>query len=391
MSKTMAATYIKNARIVLETGVLSDGALLLEDGRIRDFGRAGEFAVPDGANVIDAQDRYVGPGFVDIHVHGGGGAFFYQNPERAVKHFLAHGETTILPTLYYDLGKAELCAAIERIKAYAGGGDAAARAVAGLYMEGPYMNPKYGACAEQNKWRGAIRPADYGQLVDTAGTFAKVWALAPEREGIMPFMEYAKRVNPDVVFAVGHSEASPEQVGRLKKYGLRLQTHCMNATGRAGRYAGTRGCGPDEACLLDDEMYAELICDSCGIHVDPYMMRLILKVKGGDRVVLITDSYVSEKPSAPEFRRVEDLVFDDNGQLNGSKLTMDVACRNMMAHTRCGIADAFKMASLNPAKAIGMADSIGSIARGKTANLVFADDAFQINQVILGGKIWKSE
>lgn len=384
-------TYITNARIVLETGILWNGVLVIEQGHILEFGHASEIPIPGDAIVIDANDHYVGPGFVDIHVHGGNGSFFYQNPEKAARHFLAHGETTILATLYYDLCKADLCAAIERIKTAIFDAQGASRAIAGIYMEGPYMNPKYGACAEKNKWRGSINPSDYKELVDIAGSFVKVWAIAPEREGLAHFLEYVKSINPNAVFAVGHSEATPEQIEAVKHYGLRLQTHCMDATGQICKYAGTRGCGPDEACLLDDDMYAELICDSRGIHVNPNMMRLVLKVKGVDHTILITDSFVSEASPATVFQHTEDLVFDGNGQLNGSKLTMNVACRNIMTHTHCGIADAFKMASLNPARVIGMDCEIGSIELGKVANLVFVDDKFEVIQVILGGKIWKDE
>lgn len=388
---TVGMTYIVHANLVLENGILWDGALEMEQGRIRNFGYAQELSIPEGASVIDAKGSYVGPGFVDLHVHGGNGHFLYREPEQAARHFLAHGETTILAALYYDLSKAEFCDAIARVLTAMHGARGASRAIAGFYMEGPYMNPKYGACAEKNKWRGEIQKSDYQAIVDAAGRFAKVWAVAPERDGLASFLEYAKSVNPDVTFAVGHSEATPEQIGRMKPYGLCLQTHCMDATGRINPYAGTRGCGPDEACLLDDDMYAELICDSNGIHVNPDLMRLILKVKGIDRTILITDSFVSEKSPAAEFQHIEDLVFDESGQLNGSRLTMNVACRNIMTHTNCGIAQAFRMASLNPARVIGMDRSIGSVARGKIANLVFVDDKFEVNQVILGGEIWKDE
>lgn len=388
---TVGMTYIIHANLVLENGILWDGVLEMEQGRIRSFGRASERSIPESASVIDAKGSYVGPGFVDLHVHGGNGHFLYREPEQAARHFLAHGETTILAALYYDLSRAEFCEAIERVQTAMQSARGASRAIAGFYMEGPYMNPKYGACAEKNQWRGEIRKSDYQAIVDAAGRLAKVWAVAPEREGLTPFLEYAKSVNPDAVFAVGHSEATPEQIGLLKPYGLRLQTHCMDATGQISRYAGTRGCGPDEACLLDDDMYAELICDSRGIHVNPDLMRLIRKVKGIDRTILITDSFVSEASPAAEFQHIEDLVFDESGQLNGSRLTMNVACRNSMTHTNCGIVEAFRMASLNPARAIGMDRSIGSIARGKIANLVFVDDKFEVNQVILGGEIWKDE
>ena len=116
-------------------------------------------------------------------------------------------------------------------------------------MEGPYMNPKYGAMSEQNKWKGDICAEDYAEVVDEAGNLAKVWAVAPERVGLEPFLAYAKEKNPATVFSVGHSEANPGQIQKLKKYGISLQTHCMDATGRVSTWGGTRASGPDEYCM----------------------------------------------------------------------------------------------------------------------------------------------
>ncbi|MCI8418593.1 MAG: amidohydrolase family protein [Lachnospiraceae bacterium] len=380
--------YIKNAKIVLENGILWDGVLAVEEDRIVAVGSAGEISVPEGAQVLDAQGLYVGPGFVDLHVHGGGGHLFFEEPEGAAKHFLNHGETTVLPTFYYDLSREEFLESVDRVRE-AMAGEGAGRAIGGIYMEGPYMNPKYGASPEKNKWQGDICKEEYEAIVDKAGSLAKIWAVAPERKGLEPFLQYAKEKNPDVVFAIGHSEATPEQIRKLKKYGVGLQTHCMNATSQISKLIGTRGCGPDEYCLLEPDMYAELICDSHGMHVQPDLIRLVVKTKGVDRVVLITDSFVSKEEIPADMQHIEDLQFDANGDLCGSKLTMEVACRNMMRHTNCGIAQVFLMASRNPARVIGMEEEIGTIAVGKRANLVLVDDMFHINTVILEGRIWQ--
>ena len=380
--------YIKNAKIVLEQGILWDGVLAVEGDRIAAFGRAEEISIPADAQTVDARGLYVGPGFVDIHVHGGGGYMFPTEPAAAAAHFLSHGETTVLPTLYYNLSKEEFLESIDRVKEVMKE-PGAGQAIGGFYMEGPYMNPKYGASADKNKWRGEIRREDYQEMVEKAGTLTKVWAIAPEREGLEPFLQYARRVNPAVVFSVGHSEATPEQIRAFRHYGIRLLTHCMDATGRVVKTGGTRSCGPDEACMMDSDMYAELICDSHGIHVEPDLIRLILQNKGIDKVVLITDSFVSDEETPEELAHITDLQFDSNKGLCGSKLTMDVACRNLMTHTNCGIAQAFLMASTNPAKVIGMDGDIGTIAVGKKANLVLVDDTVRVDTVFLGGKRWQ--
>ena len=381
--------YIHNAKVVLETGILFDGAILLEGDRIVQVGDRREVEAPAGCEMIDAGGAYVGPGFVDIHVHGGAGHMFDSEPLKAAEHFLRNGETTILATLYYNLSKEGFLEAIAKVQeAMAAGG--AGSAIAGIYMEGPYMNPKFGAMPERNKWKGEITPEAYKEVVDAAGADAFVWAIAPEREGIDGFVDYAGSVNPHAVFSVGHSEATPQQVRKLKRKGLILQTHCMDATGSFSEWVGTRGAGPDEACLTDPDMYAELICDSGAVHVNKDLINLIVKTKGVDKVVLITDSFVSDLPAPEKLKHITDLIFDENCWLSGSKLTMNVACRNIMSHTNCGIAQAFLMGSRNPARVLGLEDEIGTIEAGKRADLVFVDDVFNVKKVILGGKPWEN-
>jgi len=252
------------------------------------------------------------------------------------------------------------------------------------------MNPEFGANAKYNQWLGDIVPEVYKDVVDAAGDLVKVWVVAPEREGIEGFVRYAKSVNPDVVFSVGHSRATPAQVRALKKYGLNHITHCMNATDSHSDWLGTRGAGPDEACFQDPDMYAELISDSGGVHVNADLQRMLLRIKGVDKVVLISDcSGRTDANILEHLRHMRDLSFDDNGNLAGSRLSMDMACRNIMTHTNCGIAQAFLMASRNPAQSVGLGDELGTIEAGKRADLVFVDDMFNVENVMLAGELQK--
>lgn len=380
MAKQIA--IVKNAQIVTERGILWDGAILIEDEKIVQVGYEREMKDIIGAELIDARGAYVGPGFVDIHVHGGGGFDTCMDAPKAAEFFLGHGETSILATPDYSLNFKELMEAIYMAK----DGMKLVRTIKGLYLEGPFTNPMYGACADQNPWRRTIAAEEFCALVDAAGLDAKVWTIAPERGDVMPFLEYARKVNPEVVFALGHSEATPMQIRALGKYRPKIQTHSMNATGRIEVPGGTRGYGPDEYCLKEDDMYAELISDSCGIHVHPEMQQLLLHSKGFQRIILITDSTNDNEPVPEQFKHVKDLNFDHNGGLSGSKLTMDLACKNIMMHTNCGIAQAFIMASTTPARVLGMDNEIGSIEIGKQADLVFVNDRFEIQRVVCSGK-----
>lgn len=378
-----STTYIKNAQIVHENGIIWDGALIYEDGIIKAFGAERDLEAPAGCELIDAGGAYAGPGFVDIHVHGGAGFDTCLQAEKAAEHFLSHGETTILATPSYELNFKELMDAIDCAKEGIKGNET----IKGLYLEGPYTSPDYGANAINNPWRKEIPPEEFTAFVDNAGLFAKVWAIAPERPDLLPFLEYARKVNPDCIFALAHSEATPMEVRALGKYRPTIQTHSMNATGRRKVYGGTRAYGPDEYSFKEIDVYCELISDSCGIHVHPEMQQLLLHNKGIERTILITDSTTDIGENPPQYAHVTDLNFDVYGGISGSKMTMDKACKNVMSSTNCGIAQAFYMAATTPARAIGMDNEIGSIYPGKKADIIFTDDKFSVKRVIQSGKI----
>lgn len=383
---TNSKVVIENAQVVLENGIIWDGAILIENGIIQKLGNRHNMDIPSDAHIIDAKGAYVGPGFVDIHVHGGVGHRLFNEPEKVAAHFLKHGETSILASWSGAYTYEETLQGIRNVKEAM----STVKNIKGINMEGPYMNTNYGAWKNIEMWySGKIDEKHYKVIVDELGDVVKLWSIAPEREGIMPFVEYARKVNPNVVFSVGHSEATPQQIRNLgTKYRPKLTTHLMDATGRqTGDSGGIRGYGPDEYCMADNEMYAELISDSYGVHVHSDLQRMIVKNKGIYRVVLITDSTNYDGKNPEEFAYVDDLCFNDLGRLAGSKLTLDKACRNIMKHTNCGIAQAFVMASLNPAKVIGMDNEIGSIEPGKIADLVFVDDKFNVQQVMVCGEI----
>ena len=375
-------TYIYNGQIVLETGIIWDGAMVIADGIIQAVGKERELPCPAGATKIDAKGAYVGPGFVDIHVHAGNDLDDYVHPEETAEFFLNYGHTAFFPTPSYSQNFKEIMDGIACVKAAM----PKVPTIKGIYMEGPFTNPDHGANRDINPWRHEITPQEYEAMADLGGTDIKVWTIAPERTDLLPFMAYARKVNPDVVFALGHSEATPMQVRGLGKYRPTLMTHTFDATGRQPVLIGTRGYGPDEYALQTPEMYCELISDSCGIHVHPEMQRLLLQSKGVDKVVLITDCTVAVGENPPALAHITDLNFDHNSNLCGSRLTLDQACKNIMAATNCGIAQAFLMAATNPAKVVGMYDEIGSIAPGKAADLVFVTDRFQVQRVLVAGK-----
>ena len=373
---------IKNAVLVMRDHLIPNAVLLMEDGIIKAFGEARKLEIPEGCEVIDAEGLYVGPGFVDIHTHSDGKVFFYDEP-KAVGHHLKHGTTTILAALYFSMNTEEFVDAIGKIRAAMADPDC--KNLDGIYMEGPYMNPKFGCDREHNPWNGPVDREKYMPIIDAGWDIVKVWGLAPERENILQFVLDVKAKNPGAVFSVAHSEASPQQVEALMPYGLRIGTHHTNATGDLPKYPECRGVCVDETVNYNKDIFAEMICDSRGIHVDPYMQRLIRRIKGEDRLVLISDACVFDGPQPEGYEGVNDLCFDWMGEIAGSKLTLEVACRNMMKHTGASIVDVFRYASTNPSKAVGFGDR-GMIAKGYRADLIFVDHWMNVSKVILGGE-----
>ena len=164
-----------------------------------------------------------------------------------------------------------------------------------------------------------------------------------------------------------------------------MSTHHTDATGTIQKYPEVKGVCVDEFVNYHKDIYAELICDSRGIHVDPFMLRLIRKIKGDDRIILISDAYASDAPKPAGYEGVDDINFDYMGEIAGSKLTLNVAMRNMMNHTGASIVDVFGYASRNPAKAVGFSDR-GEIAVGKRADLILTDYLMNVKKIYIKGE-----
>jgi len=379
---------IINAELVMRDHLIPEAVLFVEDGKIAGFGEMRSTPIPEGCEIIDAKGLYVGPGLVDIHCHAGDGQRFYHDPIHAAKAHLIHGTTTVLATTGTRMPLNEYLEGIDLIESAMNQPDG--ENIGGIYMEGPMINPKYGSNAGNNPYADGVPTDVYLPLIDRLGDLVKVWALGPERKGTLEFVKAATKGNPTVKFSVGHSEATPQQIEALIPYGLCIGTHHTNATGTIINYPECRGVCVDEGVNYNDDIYAEIISDSMGVHVDPYMQRLIRKIKGSDRVILITDQTAHTTTPPPEYAHITDIFFtrrfDGSMDISGSKLTLDVACRNWMKHTGASIVDAFRCASYNPARAVGFADR-GEIAVGKRADLVITDHKMNVSTVILGGKV----
>lgn len=378
---------VVNTKLIMEDGIIWNGTVLINNDRILWSGPQRDIEIPPAAEVIDAHGLYTAPGLVDIHCHGYGDFNFNERPDLCASHFLNHGVTTVLPTLYANLSRNEILEGVKKITQASLYGDG--RIMNGLYMEGPYMCATLGSFQSTMKWRGEIDAADYRPLVDELGKLVRIWAIDPARKNIGEFMEYARSINPEVIFALGHSAATAEQCRQVMHYGVRVQTHHGDSGKAKGLAQGTIGAGCDEYTLYNPDLFAELICDEVGIHVVPDMIRMVVRTKGVERIILISDSMCDKGKfiNNDNVAYGPDLNYDDAGLLAGSHLTLDNACRNLMAHTGYGLCHAIRFATLNPARLLGLDMEIGSLKPGMRANLILIDDMVHVNRVILEGKI----
>jgi len=354
--------YTIYGTVVVGDEIITDGAVAVENGRIVYSGK--RESAPVIGEAVDYKDALIVPGFIDIHCHAGGKYWCYEDPAAVAEHHLAHGTTSMCETLYRDMSIDDTVAAIARIREAM----SECKNIIGVHLEGPYLNPKYGASVQDSEV--VANPSEYMRLFED-GTVIHV-SFAPEVKGTDEFLEVLK--DKGVVPAIGHSMASYEDVERVVKGGVKNVTHLFDATGASispTRWDGTIEVDFNAAVLLCDGLCYELICDEKGVHVRPEMVRLAAKTVGIDNLIGITDACTG--------------TFDDtdinflNGELNGSKLTMDRVFRNFVNYG-FSLPDAVKFTSTNAARLMGLSDK-GSLSVGMMADIVIMDKSYDIIKV----------
>lgn len=380
---------IIHAKAVLPGGILENAVILTEGEIIRAVGT--ELPVPAGAEVIDAQNLWVGPGFVDIHNHGSGAEnkVWAQDPETVSRYHLRHGTTTMCAYLGYDQDRETLLRTTEKLQSALDRG--LAPNVYGIGFEGPYVNPSQGANVDRND-RRMPDPEEYTRLYEACHGRVMQWMYAPERDEDGFFAAFLREKR--IPTAIGHSNASPAQVRRAVDRGATIVTHLFDAMGcwlgpESIHLTGIIQDSMPVGCLICPELTYELIPDSLGMHVKPANLKLVYQMAGPRRIAIITDCTSrnydpADYPDDPH-RSVTDLNFNEKGELSGSALTMDQAFRNFMRHTGAPVTDLFEMTATTPARVTGIDHLTGSIVPGKYADLVMLDPDFRVKGVFLRG------
>lgn len=382
--KQVSQQTVLRGRIVLEDGILEDGIVAMEGETIQyagpplaEYRQAAEYIRTDG---------YIWPGLIDIHIHGAGGSDVMDGTPEAIatisRTLMRFGVTGFLATTVTG-NKPQLERAMSNVVNQApylvDGAE-----VLGIHLEGPWICPE--RCGAQNPaFIVDPEPEDAAWAIDKSEGTLRVVTMAPERPGAMDTIrELTKR---GVIVSVGHTDATYEQVLAAAEAGATHLTHCFNAMrGLHHREPGVVGAG-----LVDDRFTVELIAD--GYHVHPGVIKLLAKVKGPDDMMLISDGMRAVGMPAGEYElgglRVfsdEETVHIENGSLAGSLLTLDAAVRNTVTYGDIPLYKAVKMASLTPAKRIGVDGEMGSIREGKLADLVIVDDQCRVERVWRKGK-----
>lgn len=390
----MKKTLIYHGRVLTQERQVDNGAVLIEDGMItRVYDETPELNLAD-VEYIDAGGKYISPGFIDIHVHGGGGAeFMCDDPADVVtvcKTHLRHGTTSMVPTT----SSAEQTAFVNSISSInqaavtmKGGPN-----LLGIHMEGPYF--AYNQRGAQNpKHVRDPKPEEYCSILDKYPNIIR-WSLAPELPGALEMA--AELRHRGVQLSIGHSDALFDDVIKAYEGGFTSITHFYSCTSTVRRINAYRYAGIVEAGYLLDDMTVEVIAD--GKHLPASLLKLIYKIKGPDHICLVTDAVGAaglEQLEGELYSKtcgvnivVEDGVakLPDRSAFAGSVATADRLVRTMTTLAGVSMVDAVKMASATPAKCIGVFNRKGSIAPGKDADLLIFDENVNIEKVFVAGK-----
>lgn len=372
---------IINGKIVLENEILENKVILFDE-KIREIIDNDCFENnKTGIEIIDAEDKYISPGFIDMHIHGSAGADVMDGTVEAImtigKTIASNGVTGFLPTTM-TMNSEKIYTALNCIKDLKGKVYPGAE-ILGAHLEGPFINAKYKGAQKEDY----ILKPDF-EFVKDYLDIIKLVTIAPEMDDNHLFIKKVKKES-SIVISMGHSNANYDEAKKAIEDGVSYATHIFNAmTPLNHRNPGVVGA------VLDSDVYCELIADK--IHVNPSVFRLLKKVKTPDKLLLITDSMRAGclRDGESELGGQKVIVKDnsarlEDGTLAGSILRLNEGARNFKENTDASIVEIIKMISYNPAKNIGVLDRIGSIDINKDSNLVIFDENFNIMRTIREG------
>ena len=369
------STVLAGARVVLPTGTVENGRVIVENGRIAGSAHA-------EAHTLDLSGHWLVPGFVDMHNPGGGGASFtsgnVEDVLTGVRTHRRHGATTVVAS--FVTGDMDfLTARAGLLSELAEQGD-----IAGIHFEGPFISPCRKGAHDETLLRDPD-PAEVRKLIDAARGQARMVTLATELPGGLDSVRLL--AEHGVIAAIGHTDATYEQTRDAIDAGATVATHLFNAMPGLGH----RAPGPIAALLEDERVTVELIND--GTHLHPAALELAFHHAGPGRVAFITDAMDAagfgdgRYMLGPLEVEVKDSVarLVEGGSIAGSTLTLDRAFQRAVTVDKLPVESVVQAVSANPAKLLGMYDRVGSLEPGKDADLVVLDENFELTGVMRRG------
>ncbi|MBQ3556969.1 MAG: N-acetylglucosamine-6-phosphate deacetylase [Oscillospiraceae bacterium] len=335
---------------------------------------------------IDAKGLYVSAGFVDMHLHGAAGHEFLDGTVEAYQGISAavaqHGTTAIAPTLAAS-SLESMKLAIEKFEEALAAGVPGAKLL-GIHLEGPYFAMSQKGAQDPRHIRD-FDPAEYEQIVAMTDHLLS-WTAAPERKGAEAFGKFMRQHG--ILACIGHSDANCKTAHKAFENGFTHVTHLYSCTSTVHRINAFRHAGIIEEAYLNDDMTVEIIADGC--HLPDDLLRLVYKLKGPDKVALVTDSM--RAAGMPEGATVDGLLIEDGvaklpdrSAFAGSIAYGDRLVRNMVNMAGVPVALAVKMASENPAKFLRV-ENVGRLAPGYFADVTLFDEGINIKMTMVNGK-----
>jgi len=384
---------IINGKIITPQKIMEGGNILVDGDKIKEISQS-DFDIPCD-EIIDAKGHYISPGFIDIHVHGGGGADFMDGTVEAflqiAKTHLQYGTTALYPTTLTSEVK-DLFATLDIYKEAKKQNKSGAQFM-GMHLEGPYfaMNQRG---AQDPKYIRNPDPLEYKKILDYSDDIVR-WSAAPELPGAIEFGHYVK--SKGKILALAHTDAVYNEVLEGFKNGYTLATHFYSGMNGVTRRNAFRYAGAVEAGYLIDEMDVEAIAD--GIHLPPPLLQLIYKIKGPDKTALITDAM--RGAGMPEGDSIlgnihtgmkviiEDGVakLPDRSAFAGSVATTNRLVRTVVKEAGIPLTDAVKMMTETPARIMGINAGKGSLEVGKDADIILFDEDINIVNTLVNGQI----
>lgn len=373
---------IINGKILLKDRVAGGMAIIFGE-TIEKIADAKDVNLSD-YEVIDAGGKYVSPGLVDMHIHGYLGADVSDGDADGVRKMaegiIKNGVTAWCPTTM-TVSKAEIEAAFDAVREVKNSGEYYGSRILGVNSEGPFINAaKKGAQAEEH----ILRPdADF---IKKHSDIVELFTVAPEVDGALECIERVSK-ETDVLISMGHTNATYEEANKGIEKGVKHTTHLFNAmTALSHRSPGVVG-----AALSSEGTSVELIADT--FHVSKGLFNLIAKIKD-NKLCLITDCIRAGGMPDGDYTLGGQPVHKEgikclmpDGTIAGSVLKLNEAVRNLYENSNLEIYEAVNCASLNPAMALGKDKEIGSLEAGKRADIMIADEKFNVEMTILGGEI----